>query len=250
MTTNRFIDTSDELLISRFYQGVQLLRPDKLDNTHPAIIKNNSLGQLKEMPFNVYVLDANSHIQLINEATVATIGFVSTHDGIGKTMFDILPEENAKNLINTDKLVVRTTQTKIIDDLVINNDGSKHQFLTVKTPLFNAQHKVVGVFGCSILLDEQPLAVAIAQIAQLGLLQPQPMLFNDHFLEKLKAKNIHITPRELQVLSYLFRGKSARETGEILNLSQRTIEFYLNSLKYKLKCRRKSDLIEQILKYV
>lgn len=249
MTINRLIDTSDELLISRFHRGVQLLRPDQISRLHPFNEKN-TLGRVKKLPFNVYVLDANSQIQLINEATVATIGFVSVSDGMGKTMFDILPEENARNLINTDKMVVRTTQTKIKDDLVIHNDGSKHQFLTVKTPLYNSQENVVGIFGCSILIDPQSLAGAISQITQLGLLQPQHAVFDDHFLEKLKAKNIHISQRELQVLSYLFRGKSARETGEILHLSQRTVECYLNALKSKLNCRKKSDLIEEISKYI
>ena len=202
------------------------------------------------MPFNVYVLDESSRIQSINEATVATIGFDSVNDGIGKTMFDILPEENARLLINSDKMVLQTNQTKIIDDLVIHKDGSKHQFLTVKTPLYNAHHNVIGVFGCSLLLNDQPLAVAIAQISQIGLLQPQQMVFDDNVLAKLKAKKIHLSQRELQVLSYLFRGKSARETGEILHLSQRTIEFYLNALKSKLNCRKKSDLIDEICKHV
>ncbi len=249
MTKNRFIDTSDELLISRSHRGVQLLRPEKNTHSYPFSAKK-SLGYIKNLPFNVYVLDANSHIQLINEATVETIGFDSVNDGLGKTMFDILPEENAKNLIDTDKFVVRTIQTKIIDDLVIHKDGNKHQFLTVKTPLYNAQHNVIGVFGCSILLDHHSLAGAIAQITQLGLLQPQHMVFDDNFVDKLKAQNIQLSQREYQVLSYLFRGKSARETGEILHLSQRTVEFYLNALKSKLNCKKKSHLIEKIYKYL
>ena len=249
MALNHFIDTSDELLISRSHRGVQLLRPNKVSHSNPFSDKI-SLGRIKKMPFNVYVLDANSRIQSINEATVASIGFVSIKDGIGKTMFDILPEENARYLIHTDKTVLQTNQTKIIDDLVICKDGTKHQFLTVKTPLYNADHTVVGVFGCSVLLNDQPLAIAISQLTQLGLLQPQQMVCDDHLLMKLNAKNIHLTQRELQVLSYLFRGKSARETGEVLHLSQRTIEYYLNSLKYKLNCKKKSELIEQIYKHM
>lgn len=247
MALTSLIDTSDELLISRFERGIQLLRPDEV-RPCDSFCDKTSLGSLKIMPFNVYVLDANSHIQTINEATVATIGFDSIKDGLGKTMLDILPKENAVQLMNTDKMVLRHLQTKLVDDVVILEDGTKHQFLTVKTPLYNPQHRVVGLFGCSILLNNQSLAMAIAQIATLGLLQPQQMIFDDPFLVKLKAKNIHLSRRETEVLTYLVRGKSARETGEILHLSQRTVESYLNALKLKLNCRKKSDLIEQILK--
>jgi len=247
MSNNHFIDTSDELVISRFHHGVKLLRPDQVgDVSH--ISNKNRLGCVKKLPFNVYVLDPHSQIQLINEPTVASLGFASVKDGIGKTMFDILPEEDARRLIHTDKMVVKTSQTKIVDDPVICKDGSSRQFFTVKTPLFDACHKVIGLFGCSVLLNEQPLSVAIAQIAQLGLLQPQEIALDDDFLAKLKAKNIHLTDRELQVVSYLIRGKSARETGEIIHLSQRTVEFYLNSVKSKLHCRKKSELIDLLLK--
>ncbi len=153
-------------------------------------------------------------------------------------MFDILPEEDARRLIHTDKAVVKTSQTKIVDDPVVCKDGTNRQFYTVKTPLYDTRDKVIGLFGCSVLLDDQPFAAAIAEIAQLGLLKPQQMVLDDDFLAKLKAKNIYLTQRELQVLSYLIRGKSASETGEIIHLSQRTVEFYLNSVKSKLNCRK------------
>ena len=44
---------------------------------------------------------------------------------------------------------------------------------------------------------------------------------------------------------YLLRGKSARETGMALHLSQRTVEFYLDSLRDRLNCIKKLELIEK-----
>ena len=65
--------------------------------------------------------------------------------------------------------------------------------------------------------------------------------------EKLSKVCINpISERESECLCYLIRGKSARETGIALNLSQRTIESYLDSLKAKLNCRKKTDLINMI----
>lgn len=53
-----------------------------------------------------------------------------------------------------------------------------------------------------------------------------------------------LSDRESLCLYYLIRGKSARETGSILHISQRTVEFYIDSLKDKLNCRKKSDIVE------
>ena len=61
--------------------------------------------------------------------------------------------------------------------------------------------------------------------------------------EKLKQP---ISSREGECLFYLMRGKSARETGALLNLSQRTVEYYLDSLKDKLNCRKKSEMIDNV----
>ena len=36
---------------------------------------------------------------------------------------------------------------------------------------------------------------------------------------------------------------SAKEAGEKLDLSKRTIEFYLENIKNKLNCQKKSELI-------
>jgi hypothetical protein len=238
MTHLHCIDTSDELLISRCDQGVQLLRPDQMDPTIHLNAKT-SLGSLKKMPFNVYLLDPNSRIQTLNDPTIATIGFDSLKDGLGKCMLDILPRENALQLMKIDQLAMRLNQTKMVDDIAILNDGTQHHFLTVKTPLYDMQHQVVGVFGCSILLTNQPLATAIAEIVALGLLQPQSTGFEDQFLVKLKEKNIHLSPREIQVLTYLVRGKSARETGEIIHLSQRTIEFLFKYCEIQTPLQKK-----------
>ena len=68
----------------------------------------------------------------------------------------------------------------------------------------------------------------------------------DVLAKKLSKKSRQlISKREAECFFYLIRGKSARETGMALHLSQRTVEFYLDSLRDKLNCRKKSELIEK-----
>lgn len=70
-----------------------------------------------------------------------------------------------------------------------------------------------------------------------------------HFID-LSSKSekfnsdILISYREMQCAYHLFMGRTAKEIGNILKLSPRTIEIYINNLKLKLKFRKKSELIE------
>lgn len=53
----------------------------------------------------------------------------------------------------------------------------------------------------------------------------------------------YLTPRELDILKCLLLGYSAKEAGIKLNISPRTFQSYLQSIKLKLRCNKKSEII-------
>lgn len=57
-----------------------------------------------------------------------------------------------------------------------------------------------------------------------------------------------LTKREAQCLQHLLQGHSAKVTGSILFLSQRTVEEYLNNIRKKFKARSKLELISLLTK--
>ncbi|MCE5316161.1 MAG: helix-turn-helix transcriptional regulator [Parachlamydia sp.] len=67
------------------------------------------------------------------------------------------------------------------------------------------------------------------------------------FLERigfLKSENVKkLTLRELECLQYLHDGNCAREIAGILHISPRTVEKYFESIKNKLICYTKSELM-------
>ena len=60
--------------------------------------------------------------------------------------------------------------------------------------------------------------------------------------------NQYLTKRELDILKCLIQGYSAKETGLKLGISYRTVESYINSLKLKLRCNKKRELISLAIK--
>lgn len=55
------------------------------------------------------------------------------------------------------------------------------------------------------------------------------------------------TLREVECISFLFKGKTAPQIADILNLSPRTVEYYIENIKNKLDCTSKSETIEKAL---
>lgn len=74
------------------------------------------------------------------------------------------------------------------------------------------------------------------------------------FLEKLdnsevlknKFLNLKFTKREIEILHYYSKGLSAREVGEYLNLSRRTVENYISNIKDMFLCNTKSELFNRL----
>lgn len=58
----------------------------------------------------------------------------------------------------------------------------------------------------------------------------------------------HLTKRELDVLKYTMLGYTAKKIAYTLQLSYRTVEAYIITLKFKLRCATKSELIEASVK--
>lgn len=59
-----------------------------------------------------------------------------------------------------------------------------------------------------------------------------------------------ITAREADCLLHFAQGKTIRSTAEALELSPRTVEFYLKNMKSKLQCHSKSEFVQKIITHV
>lgn len=252
------IDTSEKLLVQRCGSGVRLVEPNKK-------LAAPSVSHLFEMPFNVYFLDTESVIQNMSDRTAQVCGFQGRKDAIGKTARTVSKKESAEFSIRHNNDVISSNSIVIKDEHFMRLDDFEFRDIAIKFPLLNKDRSIIGVFGCSILLDS--LAQSFDLLMKTGLLnssnffEKQPNNYSigmnteiqqqeiDTLGSKLSIKTKqYISKREIECLFYLMRGKSARETGLQLNLSHRTVEYYLNSLKDKLYCTKKSEIIEKVLR--
>ena len=56
-----------------------------------------------------------------------------------------------------------------------------------------------------------------------------------------------LSVREHECAHHLLKGLSAKEIAKVLNLSYRTVECHLHSIKKKFRCKKTSSLIVMLL---
>lgn len=237
MTKIKYLDTNPEFLIQPQFNGIKLVKPENF--SHEKRESMASLGSFFKNSFSIFFADIHHTCQNMNETSAAVCGFDSVYSSRGKTAFDFATKRSAELAIRLDKHVIKNQKYSIVEQDLARNDGLFHQLLAIRAPWYDDQNQVIGIFGCSILLNNDPLADALYEISQLGFL---------HRIEKPSTPSKTIfSKREMECIQLTIQGKKAKEIAAILKLSSRTIENYLENIKTKLGVTSKLELIARFL---
>ncbi len=119
-------------------------------------------------------------------------------------------------------------------------------FLGSKSPYRDNEGNCIGIIGKSMLIKE-------GHLRRLGML-----LFSDSLRFSSKASLAFdlvdepyqcndLSKRESECLFFLLRGKTMKEIGCYLNISVKTVDYYLQQLRIKFDCHTRSQLVEKAL---
>ncbi len=189
-------------------------------------------------------LDTNDRILGLNDNAVRLLGFQSLEKAIGKTPYDLnCPAvESVEQFLEQDHYVIRTKKPLQILDIHPYADGSNRIWLTTKTPLLEDETVLGTMYQC------QPLNVdLISRISQILINQDRYYSKSNQRSYNIvgKLKDYNLSPRQQECLYHLLRGKSASTIGQMLKLSKRTVESYIDEIKSKMHCDSKAELIEK-----
>jgi len=262
------LDTSQEFILQRWMNGVRVLRPDKFYRSRASevgqVLPSISVGDLFSMPINAYFLSQQSIMLNVSEKTANLCGFETRKDAIGTTVLNLFKKESAKLIIAHDHKVLRHRSIVFQEQQIVRLDDVQFRGIEIKFPLFNEAKALIGILGFTALPDNThetfTFLMSRALLTPTSAVETQQNNYSLPISAKINPQDMNaliatlsekcrqsISKREAECLFYLIRGKSARETGLALQLSQRTVEFYLDSLKDKLNCRKKSEIIEKVL---
>lgn len=103
------------------------------------------------IPAPLYWLDRNSVVLGGNEALFKQTGGLTRKAFIGKTAYDLYPNEMAQKIIEHNKKVINTGETSSQEEVIQDITTGKIKYFTaIKSPLRDDDGKIIGLVGTSI----------------------------------------------------------------------------------------------------
>lgn len=191
---------------------------------------------------HIYVKDLNSRYLEVNMMQAMFYGYTSPRECCQKNLRDSPYRTRCDSVIADDQAVMRSKTTMLFIEQVIQKiyqNTFVRNFLSVKTPIFNQHQYFKGLFGLSFYLSETNLPAIFKILNDL-------QLFADPNSKSLCQWDKLLTLREKDCAYFLAKGFSAKEIGNQLNISPRTVEKHAEKIKSKLNCFSRQQLIKKI----
>ncbi len=200
---------------------------------------------LEQMPNYVALSTPDHRFAFSSNKTARIMGFKSS-DNIKNISFSNVNCKAAEDAVFFEKennLVFN--QLKKISTL-----GYHHYFndwtlvLCEKSPLVNNNGKPIGIFMYFIDITNHNL-IDYSRFILGNEFYPSKRKSFSYLIEDGTLNHYGLSERQIECLFLLLRGKSDKDTARILGLSPRTVESYINEIKFKMDCSTRSQIIEK-----
>jgi DNA-binding CsgD family transcriptional regulator len=105
-------------------------------------------------------------------------------------------------------------------------------------------NRVIGVFGCSIVLGRHSLASSLSSVMALGLFHSETISAESDKEPLVASLTFKLSKREMDCLQLAIKGYTAKKIAKVMNISYRTVEEYLINIRMKTGAGSKAELIE------
>ncbi|MGC1516629.1 MAG: PAS domain-containing protein [Maribacter sp.] len=106
---------------------------------------------IDHLPVNVYIKDTESRKILVNKAECDYLGVKDSSEVLGKSDFELYPEESATRSREEDVMVMNTLKPIIGKETInVKQNGEETAFLSSKIPLLNTMGVAYGMVGISL----------------------------------------------------------------------------------------------------
>lgn len=221
-------------------------------STFPILQKEDNLQKsftgIKEIPGLIIVKDVKSNYFALTPQYSSLLGWENADQGIGLTDFDIPSKaaEAADDFVKIDQKVINIYSTVTTIDICEFSTGWRI-LLSNKTPIINYDDEITGIYVHLLDISHTSLYQWYLPFNFDDLKFTTPSHKSNSYILSPKYCPLSLSPRYQTCLFLLVRGKSAKQIASILKISPRTVETYLENIKFKLNCYSKSDLIEKAI---
>lgn len=203
------------------------------------LTKSTLINLPATMPVFAGVKDTTSQYIWSTNLTSQFFGYQHVEELIGRRDTDIKQiTDMASQFMQDDKTVMFSGSQIFIEKVNLCYFGLT-ELLTTKIPCYDETKQITGIFFNAVFMDTLPFHNLISLLNQHKDLNSS---VNQIVENDPKGK---LSIRELEILFFTLRGKTAKAIALNLQISVRTVETHLSNIKNKFACHNKQQLIEQ-----
>jgi DNA-binding CsgD family transcriptional regulator len=176
------------------------------------------INQREDFIVHRYIKDTSGKFVDACENQISAAGLSKLSELVGLSDYDLLKSKEADSVAANDKFVTYHQRQLIIPETFTNAKGKKSIATSFKTFLLSKTKKIIGIIGISII----------------------------HNIKTLRSNleiNPSLSPAQLECLYFLVMGCTMKQISKHMNISHRTVEHYIETIKNKLDCQVRSELV-------
>lgn len=211
--------------------------------TNGKLLKSDILNTPMNMPVFAGAKDLNSRCIWTTSISAELFGFRSPEEVLGTLEADSVNNKQfAEEWIKNDKNVLSSSESQLFIEPVFLLKYGTVDVICTKIPLYDERDEISGIYWAANSITKKSISNFIQTVNQ-----HMETAYNKTSKRMRVVSDKHtpkLTPRELDVLFYTMRGKTAKAIAKCLIISARTVESHIENLKMKFACHTKQQLIE------
>ena len=202
---------------------------------------------LNQMPGICFIKDLNLEYSWVNQAGVNASRFQKQEELIGKSDYEMPWQKLASKFVEQDLLSLQGKTQFTIEENPSDLEGVTSLALLKKSPFFSKHNNIQGILCVGFEISRNNYNNIFSLFMGSNLNFKDFMKLPDLKKQDFIYGDLKLSKRQAQVISYLLKGHPKKSISKHLNLSCRTIEFYINIIKEKLDCKNNVDIVNKAL---
>lgn len=194
---------------------------------------------LDQLNLYIWAKDKNYKYIYCNENYAAAAGLDSPNQIVGKSD-DQMPWRHLADFFKAGDYAVMQGHSRTNTVEVTSTLNNVKDILVTENKLLLGNDECIGVVGSFVDITGKYLVKKTGYYDALN---------NRYYLGTEDFNNTYFTGREITVFKKILLGYSANQMAKSLNISQKTIESYIENIKYKVQAKSKGEIIATAIQF-
>ncbi len=208
----------------------------------------NAQNIIDNLPGLIWLKNKNFQYIMCNERCRQFVGFPTKSYLVGRDDYNSPWEDYADVYREGDREVLKTGKSLSFLHPIRLYEGRNLAIITRKSPFYDSSNNIVGITGFISVITAPHTAHKLLDLSNFD----HDLVFSKQqqklqYIVSEDFEKFNLSKREATCLFYLVRGKTAREISELIFISIRTVEKHIESIRMKLDCKTKSEIIGQAI---